>query len=115
MLTAIDTQAQMSLSLDKKDKRFAFDYVVGATVFAVGANNRYIVAKQHPIYSDQIHFDHAVTSYFIVDRMLTATLRDRTKGVVGPLTKEQFEQKARTMELPAFTTTFPTLEWQRTE
>jgi hypothetical protein len=105
----------MSLKLDRKGQWAVFDNVVDATVFAAGTNDRYIVVKQHPIAEDQQHFDRTVTNYFIVDRMLAATLRDRKKGVIGPLTKDQFEERASAIQLPSFTKTFPTLERQRTE
>jgi hypothetical protein len=101
----------MSLSIDDKNKCGVTHNVLDATVFAVGADDRYIVAKQHPVSADQVHFDRSVTNYLIVDRMLTATLRDRKTGVIGPLTKEQFEQKAAALQLPNFTKTFPKLEW----
>jgi len=105
----------MCLGIDHKNKWGVTSTIVEATVFAVGADDRYIVAKQHPLRGDQSHFDRAVTNYFIVDRMLAATLPDRRKGVIGPLTKEQFDQKSAAMQLPSFTKTFQKLERQKTE
>ena len=115
VLIAIDTQAQMSLKVDRKGQWAVFDNVVAATVFAVGANDRYIVVKQHPIAEDQQHFDRAVTNYFIVDRTKQPTQHKRGEGVIGPLTKEQFDEAAKRMLLPAFTKTLRRLEWQKTE
>ena len=50
VLIAIDTDAQMSLCADVNDgtKKFLVN-VVDATVFSVGANNHYVVTKQHPL------------------------------------------------------------------
>jgi hypothetical protein len=67
VLIAIDTEAQMSLKIDDVKHWEVFHEVVSATVYAVGANDRYIVAKQHPLLDDQTHFDRTVTNYFIVD------------------------------------------------
>jgi len=116
VLIAIDTEAQMSLAADVRDgKKTRLLTVVAATVFSVGANERYLIAKQHPIFSDQTKFDRSVTNYYVVDRTQTPTFREPHRGVQGPLTKEEFDHLASSLPLPGFTKTFHKLEWQSTD
>ena len=65
--------------------------LVGPTVFAVGADAHYVVAQQHPS-ANGVHFDRAVTNYFIVDRS-TEPVRGRrdTLQIFGPLSKAEFD------------------------
>ena len=117
VLIAIDTDAQMSLCADVNDgtKKFLVN-VVDATVFSVGANNHYVVTRQHPLVAkSQTTFDARVTNYFIVDRTIPPTLHEPRRGVTGPLTEEAFEQFAARAPLPRFIKTFHQLEWQRTD
>jgi hypothetical protein len=111
VLIAIDTEAQMSLAFDSHGKR---DGLVGPTVFAVGADDRFVVAMQHPC-DDGIHFDRAVTNYFIVDRATEASPGGpRSPEVEGPLSKAEFDDLSRELGLPGFSKTFADLEWHRT-
>jgi hypothetical protein len=119
VLLAVDTEAQMSLCADVKsgDKKFAVG-IINAAVYSVGANDRYIVAKQHPLIGDsQEKFDRSITNYYIIDRAIVPTVSESEsrKSVTGPLTREQFELIASTKSLPQFTKTFHKLEWQRTD
>lgn len=83
--------------------------LVGPTVFALGANDKYIVVRQHPATNQFGEFDRSVTNYFIVARLFGSALK-KEQGVRGPLTKPQFEQFAKTEALPAFTKVFNDLE-----
>ncbi len=96
-LIAIDADSQMSLI--HEDSPVA---LVGPTVFAVGADEKHIVLKQHPA-KDQgcFDFDRTVTLYFIVDR---------DKSVRGPMKKEEFEALSSSLKLPGFTKVFGSLE-----
>jgi hypothetical protein len=63
-LIAIDTDSQMTLI--HEDSPIS---LVGPTIFAVGANSKYIVVKQHPALDQAAsQFDRTVTFYFIVSR-----------------------------------------------
>ena len=99
-LIAIDTEAQMDLSFDSAESGLIS--LVGPTVYAVGANPRYVVVKQHPS-SDGLSLDRATTNYFIVDRATEdgAGLR-RKPTTIGPLTRTEFEQLGRKLQLPRF-------------
>jgi hypothetical protein len=113
VLLAIDTEAQMNLSYDTDG--YGTLGLVGPTVFAVGANRRYVVAKQHPC-GDGTHFDRATTNYFIVDCAADTMMgRIKTPKVLGPLSKAEFDRLPLVLALPRFHKTFAALEWQRTE
>eukprot|EP01035_Chromulina_nebulosa_P029149 gene29149-38607_t len=89
-LIAIDTKSQMSLIHEDSSVS-----LVGPTIFAVGADEKHIVLKQHPAFDAAgTKFDRAVTHYFIVER---------DKSVRGPLKKEEFDQLAVSLALPSFT------------
>jgi hypothetical protein len=90
-LVATDTTEQMSLMYSLGD-----DVVIACvedTVFAVGWNERHIVAKQHP------KNDRAVTNYFYLDMKAESK---PCAGVTGPLTAPEFESARAAQGLPAF-------------
>src|SRR5579862_682634 len=66
-LLAVDVQGQMSLSVEVGTGGAIG--IVGPTVFSVGADDHYIVVKQHPATDKFGHFDRNVTNYFIVTRV----------------------------------------------
>ena len=109
VLLAIDAKSQMSLSFDMNDGTALG--LVDATVFAIGANDKYIIVKQHPA-KDQFasSFDRAVTNYFIVERNHSPMFREREKGVRGPMKKEEYDILAKKLPLPSFTKIFQDLE-----
>lgn len=106
-LIAVDTPGQMSLVVDEPGMSSA---LVGPTIFSVGANDRYIVIKQHPQKDGFGNFDRSITLYFVVDRNAGSAPSARSRSVLGPLNKEQFTRLASTKALPAFTKTFQDLE-----
>jgi hypothetical protein len=106
-LTAIDTKGQMTLAVDLHNGGSIG--IVGPTVFSLGADDHYIVVKQHPAQDNFGHFDRTVTNYFIITR-LSGSAEDKEKGVRGPLSKDEFEVLAVSNSLPQFTKTFKDLE-----
>ena len=95
----IDLPDEVSLSYDEGDG--AWSEIIPARVFAVGSDDRYIVAQQHP------GGDKAITNYFILDtRQHDSSHR---AGLIGPLTAAQFEGRARELTLPPFTTVLESL------
>jgi hypothetical protein len=94
----IDSRSDMNLSLDVGQGSWA--PVVAPAVFAVGSNDHYIVAKQHPA------GDTTVTNYFIVDVQTTVSPGYSAKGVIGPLSQSAFEQEGKVRPLPPFTKIF---------
>ena len=107
-LIAIDTEAEMSLCFDSREHELVT--LVGPTAYSVGADDRYVVVKQHPSPSGQ-KFNSAVTNYFVVLRAgeMNAS-RARPPRLIGPLTRAQFDDVARQWSLPSFSKTFEALE-----
>jgi len=108
VLIAVDTRGQMSLAID--DKNGMSSALVGPTVFSIGADDRYIVIKQHPSKDAFGGFDRSVTNYFIVDRAVSPNADDGQKAVRGPLGEEEFKKLSATQSLPTFTKTFDDLK-----
>ena len=106
LLIAVDTKGQMNLSVDVGNGGAVG--IVGPTVFSLGADDKYIVVKQHPATDHFGHIDRTVTNYFVVTRMSGPAL-EKENGVRGPFTKDQFDQLVTSLSLPAFTKTFDDL------
>jgi hypothetical protein len=70
--------------------------LVEPRVFAVGADDRYVIAQQHPA------ADRTITNYFIVDRRQDV-LKQLKTAVVGPLTEKEFQARSTALKLPSFT------------
>ncbi|QNA87586.1 hypothetical protein G4G28_02280 [Massilia sp. Dwa41.01b] len=98
----IDTPENVSLARDEGEG--SWDVLVDSTVFAVGWDGRYLVAKQHP------EGNRGTTSYFIVDTATRSPQGAVRETVTGPLTAPAFEQKAMAMALPAFSTVLDHLQ-----
>jgi hypothetical protein len=78
-------------------------------VFALGADDHYIVVKQHPAKDSFGNFDQTVTHYYIVTR-ISGTAEEKEKVVRGPLSKVDYDRLAASNSLPQFTKTFRDLE-----
>jgi hypothetical protein len=109
VLLAIDAKSQMHLAFDLKNGTALG--LVGPTVFSIGANDKYIVVKQHPV-TDKFasSFDRSVTKYFVAERNQSPEFREREKGVRGPMERAEFEKLKATLPLPPFTKSFNDLE-----
>ena len=101
-LIAVDIDEQMSLSYDCGDGSAVGR--VGETVFAVGWNDRYIVAKQHPTN------DRTRTNFFYLDITKDAKFADPSQSVTGPLTEAEFNKRKSELALPQFTRVVRSLE-----
>jgi hypothetical protein len=109
VLVAIDAVGQMNLAFET-DSGLA-QRLVGPTVFAVGADERYIVVKQHPS-KDPFggSWDRSVTNFYVVERTSSMNSAERTKRVRGPMTKADFEALQESARLPRFSTVIGELE-----
>lgn len=67
--------------------------VIPPLVFAVGLNEQYLVAKQHP------DGDQKTTNYFVVN----IQKKSPDEPALGPFTEEEFLQKSAELKLPSFT------------
>ena len=109
VLLAVDSREQMNLALDMGDGSAIG--LVGPTIFSLGANQEYIVVKQHPS-NDGFPgaVDRTITRYFVVSRNHSAAFPDHAKGVRGPLTQAEYDALRATQQLPPFTKTLADLE-----
>ena len=83
--------APEDLSICREVGKNSCDGGVPATIAAVGMDGRYIVAAQHP------DNNKSITRYYVID--LTVP-QSEINGVTGPLTKAQFDDKRRVLDLP---------------
>ncbi len=77
---------------------------VDEQVFSVGYDGRYVVAKQHP------GGNKSITNYFIVDARKDSKTAINKDVVTGPLSEQEFQKKAKELNLPAFTKTLESLK-----
>jgi hypothetical protein len=103
-LIAIDSEEQLALSWQDPHGSMYFP-IVESTVFAVGYDENYIVAKQHP--KDLID----ITNYFILP-IKNVAADTSINGLIGPLTLHEFEQKRKELNLEQlkFTIVYKDLE-----
>ena len=101
-LVAVDVMDQMSVGLSVKGGNAIGR--INATVFAVGWDQRYIVAKQHP------NNNRAVTNYYYLEMAKDSQHADPSASVTGPLTETEFKQRQVNLKLPDFTRTFKELQ-----
>jgi hypothetical protein len=80
------------------------DVRVDPRVFAVGRNEHYVVAKQHP------GGDRSVTNFFIIDATRESPRSERTDVVRGPLTEAEFQRLSDELGLPPFTKVLASLQ-----
>ena len=90
----IDTTENVSLCRDLGEG--SWHGIVDSTVFAVGWDERYLVAKQHP------NNDRSTTNYFIVDVRNNLAHRGATEITIGPITASEYQKRSVEMKLPTF-------------
>jgi hypothetical protein len=101
-LIAVDSVEEMSVCRRLPDGNAIGR--IGETVFAVGWNDQYIVAKQHPAKNRN------VTNYYFLDISRDSTYADPSQSVTGPLTEAVFNQRKAELKLPDFRRTIKQLE-----
>jgi len=106
-LSAIDVKQDMLIGFQDGDYGIG---VIGATIFAVGQNDGFIIAKQHQKVSPS-GMDKAVINYFIIPLKNNAN-QSPEKNIYGPLTLEEFKQKRKELNIENldFTIVFKDLE-----
>lgn len=93
---------ESELALNYESGALGGTRVIDPSIFAVGADRRYIVAKRHPLGADY-RIDATITDYLIVDRD-RYDWRQEGVGVLGPLTENVFGVQAKELKLPDFST-----------
>jgi hypothetical protein len=77
---------------------------IEGTVYAVGWNDHFIVAKQHP------NSNRSVTRFYILDISRDSTYANPGACVTGPLTEAEFRSMESLLGLPRFTRVIRSLE-----
>ena len=70
---------------------YSGETIIPEYVFAVGHNDDYIIAKQHPTagFEGSYKINDKITNYYIID--IKSNTRKTDLNVLGPLTKEEFD------------------------
>jgi hypothetical protein len=95
----IDLQEQQFICEVSEESSTNCVTLVHEYVFAVGHDDNFIIAKQHPTsgFENGFKINSSVTNYYIID-----TKRQENKNfkkVIGPLTMEQFDQKRKELKI----------------
>jgi len=69
--------------------------IIPEYVFAVGHNENYIIAKQHPTsgFENGFIIDTTITNYYIVD------MKAQKNKVIGPMTKSKFDSSRTDLKI----------------
>ncbi|MFN8334475.1 MAG: DUF3997 domain-containing protein [Cyclobacteriaceae bacterium] len=91
----IDLPEQQFICQQSEQYSTSFHVLVPEYVFAVGHDDNFIIAKQHPTagFEDDFKIDASVTQYYIID----TNVKSEATGakVFGPLTKAEFDSKRK--------------------
>lgn len=101
-LIAVDTLDQASVSYALPNG--AAVGRISDTVFAVGWNDRHIVAKQHP------KNNRSITHFYYLDISRDGPHADPSASVIGPLSESEFLSKRAELDLPEFKHTIISLQ-----
>lgn len=88
----IDLPANQSISEQFEMGSSGSSQVVGEYVFAVGHNDDFIIAKQHPTtgFDDGFKVNPKITNYFIID--MNQKVIKKGNNVWGPLSRKEFNE-----------------------
>ena len=101
-LIAVDTDSQMSVSYDVGNGSTVGR--IPETVFSIGYDQRYIVAKQHP------DDNRTIINFFYLDMTKDSGYANSKDSVVGPLTEREYSVASAQLGLPSFSRTITHLE-----
>jgi len=98
----------ISLSIDTPEDRSVYYDLghgegigrIGPGVFAVGCDDKFIVAMQHPASAP------SETNYFYLEIAKDGKDADPRQSVTGPLSEAEFKTLQAKLNLPAFTRTY---------
>ena len=101
-LIAVDVDEQMNVSYSLPNGSAVGR--IPETVFSVGWNDRYIVAKQHP------KNNRSITNYYYLDMSHDSAYADPSASVTGPLAESDFLRRRTEIGLPDFSRTVKALQ-----
>ncbi len=107
-LVAVDTREDMTVCRSLEGGDCLGDGLPGRTVFAAGANDRYLVIARHPsVFGEPMN--KAVTEYYVVERSPDEADPASRPEVFGPFDQAEFDARVRELSLPEFTIVFDDL------
>ena len=97
-LIAVDGTEDLCIACSTDNGKSYYSYVIPSTVYAVGYNDDFIIAKQHPcVFS--FPPDTSIANYFIIP--LKNKIGDNySHNIIGSLTLEEFVQKRKELSIP---------------
>lgn len=106
---AVDYREQMIVCRSLEGGNCTGDGLPDQTVFAAGADDRYLVIARHPsVFAEPMN--KAVTEYYFAERSANeGDPRSRPK-LYGPYDKAEFDEAAQRLGLPAFSIVFDDLK-----
>ena len=108
-LVAVDAREDMIVCRGLANGDCVGDGLPGATVFAAGGSERYLVIARHP--STFPHPpDRTVTEYYFAERNADEGQPGARPTVHGPFEQAEFEAQRRRLDLPPFTVVFEDLK-----
>ena len=102
MLLWIDEPDEVTLSYDWGSG--ASEPLVQSQVFAVGADAKFIVVKQHP------RGVKTTTNFYVIPRRQYEGRRTSHPPILGPMTSSEFNKMSAEIGLPGFSKTLTALE-----
>lgn len=96
-LIATDAEEDLSLTYHEAADENNYGTIINATVFAIGHNNEYIIAKQHPRNFPNPP-DKSITNFFILPIKKKFDWKTNN-DLLGPLTLEQFNEKRKELNI----------------
>jgi hypothetical protein len=102
MLLWIDEPKEVTLSYDWGSG--SSEPLVPSQVFAVGANGKFIVVKQHP------GGTKSIVNFYVIPRRQSENRRTPHPAIYGPMTLTEFTKMTKELGLPGFSKTLTALE-----
>ena len=90
-LVATDIPEATFLSYHEDSDGNDYSIIIEGGVFAIGYNDNYMIAKQHPLSLLDV-LDKSVTNFFILPMKESFDYRTKN-GLIGPLTETEFIEK----------------------
>ena len=108
-LVAVDSRDQMIVCLSLEGGSCAGDGLPDQTVFAAGADERFIVIARHPTGPFDVR-QPGIVEYYFWKRDPDEAQSGFRPDVRGPYDADAFEQEKARLMLPAFSVTFEDLQ-----
>jgi len=97
-LAATDELEGTALCYHDSSEGNFYDVIIGSTVIAVGYNNEYLIAKQHPR-KFPYPPDKSITNYYILPLKKGIDWKNNN-DLIGPLSESQFYLKRKELNIP---------------